>query len=131
MDNLVENQLMKEVSRGKYQTDFVILGGNGRKVIQDIYGSCFPEYYEKLMAFLTQHKDKLSSGKFNLNGFVWERLLWIYIHMITDFSLNKFKTEKCNKLTCSLYDGMKNKALSDPNVEGREWLSLFVILANE
>ena len=33
-------------------------------------------------------------------------------------------------VTCSLYDGMKNKALSDPNVEGREWLSLFVIYPN-
>jgi len=112
---LVENQLMKEVSRGKYQTDFVILPGNNSKMFTVIYRECFPEYYEKLMAFLNQHKDKLSSGKFNLIGFAWERLLWVYIHMITDFTLNKFKTERCSIVT---YQDMPQRP------KGGRWIAL-------
>lgn len=92
---LVENQLMKEVSRGKYQTDFVILPGNNGKVLYSIYENCFPEYYEKLMGFLNQHKELLSTGKFNLPNFSWERLMWVYIHMFTEFVLDNFRPENC------------------------------------
>ena len=33
-------------------------------------------------------------------------------------------------VTCTLYDAMKQGALSNPNVEGREWLSLFSVITN-
>ena len=35
--SLVENQLMKEVSGGKYQTGFVILPGDNTKIAHDLY----------------------------------------------------------------------------------------------
>ena len=112
---LVENQLMKEVSRGKYQTDFVILPGDYGKLSISIYKECFPEYYEKLMDFLNQQKEVLSNGKFNLPGFSWERLLWVYIHMITDFGLNKFKAERCNLV---LFQDMPQRP------KGGRWIAL-------
>ncbi|MBO5352096.1 MAG: RNA polymerase sigma factor [Lachnospiraceae bacterium] len=112
---LVENQLMKEVSRGKYQTDFVILQGNNHKVLHGIYAACFPEYYEKLINFLEGHKELLSTGKFNLPGFTWERLLWVYIHMITEFALDAFRVEQC-KIVC--YQEMPQRP------KGGKWIAL-------
>lgn len=112
---LVENQLMKEVSRGKYQTDFVILSGNYGKTAAAIYKECFPEYYGSLMAFLNCHKEELSGGKFNLPGFAWERLLWVYIHMITDFGLTKFKAEHCKVVS---YQDMPQRP------KGGKWIAL-------
>ena len=95
---LVDNQLLKEVSRGKFQTDFVILPNDNSKVLHKIYEVCFPTYSDKLMAFLEEHKELLSKDKFNLPGFSWERLLWVYIPMVTDFALNLFRSEHCNMI---------------------------------
>ena len=63
---LVENQLMKEIS-GKYQTDFVVLPGNV-STATEIYESCFPGYFNDLMAFLEKHKDLLTSEQLNKAG---------------------------------------------------------------
>ena len=93
VEYLVKNQLMKEVSKGKYQTDFVILPGNNPNPSNKIYATVFPEYYEKLMAFLESHKDILTEEKFNTAGFTWERLLWVYIHIISDIAVNLFRYE--------------------------------------
>ncbi len=96
--NLVENQLMKEVSRGKYQTDFVILPGDISKLQQKIKEHCFPAYYEKLMKLLEKNKELLSTGAWNRPGFTWERLLWVYLHLFTDVSLNRFRAECCKAI---------------------------------
>ncbi len=91
VESLVENQLMKEVSKGKYQTDFVILPGNNPNVANKIYQTVFPEYYNRLIAFLKSQKNILASSRFNLAGFTWERLLWVYVHIITDIVVNKYR----------------------------------------
>ncbi len=53
-----------------------------------IYSTVFPEYYEKLIAFLESKKEILTEARFNTAGFTWERLLWVYIHIISDFAVN-------------------------------------------
>lgn len=99
VENLVSNQLMKEVSSGKYQTDFVILPwGKSRdniNIARKIYEACFPGYYEKLTAFLEKHKALLSGEKLNTAGFSWNRLLWVYLHVITEFAVDRFRIEAC------------------------------------
>lgn len=98
VENLVSNQLMKEVSSGKYQTDFVILPWEEPKdntnIAQKIYGACFPGYFDALTAFLEGHKALLSGGKFNTAGFSWDRLLWVYLHVVTEFVLDRFRVEE-------------------------------------
>lgn len=93
--NLVKNQLMKELPGGKYQTDFVILPNDDMDIASKIYNACFPGYYDALMDFLGAHRELLSGGKFNTAGFSWDRLLWVYIHVITDIVAMRFRTEVC------------------------------------
>ncbi len=93
VEYLVKNQLMKEVSKGKYQTDFVILPGNNPNVANKIYSTVFPEFYEKLIAFIESKKALLTEERFNTAGFSWERLLWIYIHIISDIAVNLYRYE--------------------------------------
>jgi len=112
---LVDNQLMKEVSVGKFQTDFVILPGENLRVSDEIYKTCFPAYYIELIKLLNQNKDLLVSAKFNTANFSWERLLWVYIHLITDNNLGVFKREECK---INLYHDIPNR----PN--GGKWIAL-------
>ena len=91
VDHLVSNQLLKEVSAGKYQTDFVILSGNSPAAIDEIRKAVFPDYYERLTAFLEEKRSLLTGETLNRSGFGWERLLWVYIHVITAIALEKFK----------------------------------------
>jgi hypothetical protein len=93
VEYLVENQLMIETSKGKYQTDFVILPGNNPTPANKIYATVFPAYYEKLMAFLELKKEILMGAGFNTAGFTWERLLWVYIHIISDMAVNTYRYE--------------------------------------
>ena len=97
--NLTANQLMKEASTGKFQTDFVILPGQNTEMAHKIYSACFPAYYNVLMDFLNDHKSTLVSKDFNTAKFSWERLLWVYIHIITDIAVSKFRHEVC-KAVC-------------------------------
>lgn len=90
---LVENQLLCEVAGGKYQTDFVILPGDSPTVVDAIREAVFPAYYERLMTFLEGKRELLTSKALNTSGFSWERLLWVYIHVITAIALEKFKYE--------------------------------------
>lgn len=92
VDFLVENELMKKVGKDKYQTGFVILPGQNPTVFNKIYTECIPEYFEKLISFLESKRTLLSSEKFNLASFPWERLLWVYIHIISDIAANKYKS---------------------------------------
>ena len=93
VEYLVKNQLMVEISKGKYQTDFVILPGNNPTPANKIYAAVFPAYYEKLMAFLESKREILTSARFNTAGFTWERLLWVYIHIISDMAVNLYRYE--------------------------------------
>ena len=99
--SLVDNQLMKETSAGKYQTDFVILPGQNQEMAHKIYNACFPNYYNDLIIFLEQHKELLVSEKFNTVKFNWDRLLWVYIHIITDIALSKFRHDVCKSVVYS------------------------------
>lgn len=90
---LVENQLLREVPGDKYQTDFVILHGDSTTVIDTIREAVFPAYYERLLAFLDEKRELLTSDALNISGFSWERLLWVYVHVITAIALEKFKYE--------------------------------------
>jgi RNA polymerase sigma factor, sigma-70 family len=112
---LVENQLMKEVGKDKYQTDFVILPSYNIGVPEEVYNTCFPGYFNELIALLEANKSLLMSKKFNTANFTWERLLWVYIHMITDLNLSKFKCEQCNIIT---YEDTPER----PN--GGKWIAL-------
>lgn len=88
---LTKNQLMKEMPGGRYQTDFVILPGENLKLGDKLYETVFPEYSDKLFAFLESKKPVLSGGQYNIAGFSWERLLWVYIHIVTEIAVGKFK----------------------------------------
>lgn len=88
---LVENHLMKEASKGAYQTDFVILPGQNAELGVKIYETAFPAYYQKLMAHLNANRETLTSPVCNLAGFPWERLLWVYLHIIPEIAIDKFK----------------------------------------
>lgn len=111
---LLENQLIKEVSSGKYQTDFVILPNN-MEISHKIYDTCFPDYYNVLIDFLEKHKTLLESSKFNTAGFTWDRLLWVYIHIVTDIVLSEFKHKVCKTV---MYQDIPNR----PN--GGKWIAL-------
>lgn len=74
---LVKNQLMKEVSKGRFITDFVILPGNNFDITDKIYTAVFPEYYTKLIDFAESKRYILESHKFNTAGFKWNRLPWV------------------------------------------------------
>ncbi len=93
VEYLVQNQLMKEVSKGKYQTDFVILPGNNPNIANKIYTTVFPKYYDILISFLESKKELLTEARFNTAGFTWERLLWVYIHIISDTAVNLYRYE--------------------------------------
>ncbi len=93
VEYLVENQLMKEVSKGKYQTDFVILDGNNPNPAKRIYANVFPEYYEKLIQLLESKRAVLTEARFNTAGFTWKRLLWVYIHIVSDIAVNLYRYE--------------------------------------
>lgn len=108
---LVQNQLMKEIG-GKYQTDFVILPGQNTKMADKIFDTCFPAYYNELITLLESNKDILSN---NIAGFEWNRLLWMYIHLLTDINLCKFKRDEC---TIIMYWDMPDR----PN--GGKWIAL-------
>ncbi|MHB8964213.1 MAG: RNA polymerase sigma factor, partial [Saccharofermentanales bacterium] len=112
---LVDKQLMKEVAVGKWQTDFVILPGQNMQVADKIYEACFPAYYDELMKLLDSKKELLQNDSFNVAGFSWPRLLWVYIHMITDINLCKFKREECKIV-------MYNDIPDRPN--GGKWIAL-------
>lgn len=113
--SLADNQLMKEISSGKYQTDFVILPGQNTEMAYKLYNACFPEYYDVLINFLKSHKELLFSDKFNTAKFTWDRLLWVYIHIITDIALSKFRHEVCKTV---VYGDIPNR----PN--GGKWIAL-------
>lgn len=115
VEYLVKNQLIKEVSKGKYQTDFVILPGNNPNTAKRIYETVFPEYYEKLIDFLESQKAILTESKLNTAGFTWERLLWVYIHIISDIAVNIYRHE--NNISVK-YDDIPMR----PN--GGKWIAL-------
>jgi RNA polymerase sigma factor (sigma-70 family) len=112
---LADNQLIKEMTAGKYQTDFVILPGQNVQISDRIYGACFPAYYNELIQLLETNKQLFSNAAFNTAGFSWERLLWVYIHMITDICLCKFKREECKIV---IYQDIPDR----PN--GGKWIAL-------
>ena len=112
---LKNNQLLKEVSAGKYQTDFVILPGNNTSMAVHIYQSCFPAYYDALISHLNQYKDTFLAPKNNIVGFTWERLLWVYIHMVTDIAANRFRDEVCHIIH---YHDMPDRP------QGGKWIAL-------
>lgn len=95
---LVDNQLMKAMPGGKYQTDFVILPNNDFQVDHEIYENCFPEYFRRLTELLEAHREQLNTEGFNRAGFTWDRLLWVYIHVMTEFALDKFRMAECGLL---------------------------------
>lgn len=130
--NLINNQLMKEVSNSKYQTDFAILPGHNTDMAGKIYNACFPDYFNELMKFLEDRKSLLESEEFNTAHFSWNRLLWVYIHIITDLALTKYRREVCN--TVAFQDmptrpkggkwialGYKDGCFFDQNESHHEW----------
>ena len=112
---LVENQLMRKVSGGRYQTDFVILEEPPQIMDDRIVEACFPAFSDKLFAFLEDHRSLLTSPEYNPAGFSWERLLWVYIHMVTEFMTSRYKGEECHVIT-------SDKVPERPN--GGRWIAL-------
>ena len=43
------------------------------------------------MEYLEGKRDILTSKEFNLVGFTWDRLLWVYIHIFAEFAGKYFK----------------------------------------
>ena len=79
---LTENQLMASLPGGKVQTDFVILPDGDTDPAHRIYEVCFPGFYRELMEVLGEHREELLSPALNTAEFSWERLLWVFLHVI-------------------------------------------------
>lgn len=99
LDSLTDERLMIKVGKDKYQTDFVILPGRNLELMNKIYKACFPGYYDALKNFLDGQKEKLSSTEYNISGFTWERLLWVYLHMFSEIYINYYRVESCGVIT--------------------------------
>ena len=112
---LTENQLMWKVGADRYQTDFVILETPSPRMYDKIVDACFPAFSDKLFAFLEDHRSLLTSPEYNPAGFSWERLLWVYIHMVTEFMTSRYKGEECRVIT-------SDKVPERPN--GGRWIAL-------
>ncbi|MGM9637555.1 MAG: RNA polymerase sigma factor [Eubacteriales bacterium] len=93
VDYLVKNELMKEITKGKYQTDFVILPNGNDRLAINIFESAFPAYFDKLISFLESKKEILTGNRFNMAGFEWNRLLWVYLHIFTESVIEVYKNE--------------------------------------
>ena len=115
VEYLVDNKLMRALSGGKFQTDFVILPVGDFEVTHQIYERCFPEYFDLLLGVLEDYKILLSTGDFNTAGFSWNRLLWVYLHIITDITLQPFEAKVCKKVG-------SDRIPQRPN--GGEWIAL-------
>lgn len=109
------NQLMRKVGADRYQTDFVILENPSSRMYDQITEACFPAFSDKLFAFLEDHRSLLTSPDYNPAGFSWERLLWVYIHMVTEFMTSRYKGEECHVIT-------SDKVPERPN--GGNWIAL-------
>ena len=116
VDYLCKNQLMKEVSRGKYQTDFVILPGQNAEIGNKLYAYAFPDFYKKMISYLEEKKEILTSPDFNTAGFEWSRLLWVYIPIFAEFAGKYFKM--FNDISYIRYNDMPLR----PN--GGKWIAL-------
>ncbi len=112
---LTENQLMRKVGADRYQTDFVILENPSSRLFDQITEACFPAFSDLLFAFLEDHRSLLTSPEYNPAGFSWERLLWVYIHMVTEFMTSRYKGEECHVIT-------SDKVPERPN--GGSWIAL-------
>ncbi len=98
---LAKEQLLREVSSGKYQTDFVILAHDMALEMNDRIEEVFfrrPEgqtaYTHLLLDWLTTRREELESPRFNLSGFTWERLLWAYLPYFIHETGSRFKQEE-------------------------------------
>ncbi len=112
---LTENQLMRKVGADRYQTDFVILENPPHRMFDRIVDACFPAFSDDLLNFLEEHRSLLTSPEYNPAGFPWERLLWVYIHMVTEFMTSRYKGEECHVIT-------SDKVPERPN--GGNWIAL-------
>lgn len=112
---LTYNQLMRKVGADRYQTDFVILENPSPRMFDPIADACFPAFSDKLFAFLEDHRSLLTSPEYNPAGFSWKRLLWVYIHMVTEFMTSRYKGEECRVIT-------SDKVPKRPN--GGNWVAL-------
>ncbi len=132
VEYLTKNQLLREVSAGKYQTDFVILPGNNTMMAVKLYQDCFPAYYEALISYLNEKRDILMNPRLNMAGFTWERLLWVYIHVVTDFAANKFRNDVCHIVKYQdipdrpnggkwIVLGFNNSCYFDAGTAGEDW----------
>ena len=112
---LCENQLLTEVSKGKYQTDFVILPGQNPSIGNKIYAHAFPDFYKKLISFIESKRDILTEERFNTAGFEWSRLLWVYIPVFADFTVKYYRHS--NKINYIHYNDIPIR----PN--GGKWIA--------
>ncbi|MCM1567886.1 MAG: RNA polymerase sigma factor [Roseburia sp.] len=114
VENLVRNELMREVSKGKYQTDFVILPGSSPQLANKIYAALFPKYFDVLMEFLEARKGLLTSREFNTADFSWDRLLWVYIFIFTELIICRYTNK----------EGILVKEMDMPlRMNGGNWLA--------
>ncbi len=97
---LTREQLLREVSSGRYQTDFVILAHGTALEMNDRLEEVFfrhptgqTAYMDLLLDRLTAWRAELEGPRFNLSGFTWERLLWTYLPYFISETGSRFKQE--------------------------------------
>ena len=119
---LVREQLLREVARGQYQTDFVILAHDMALEMNDRLEETYfrnpvdqPAYTNVLLDFLVSRREQLESPRFNLAGFSWERLLWVYLPYFITMTAARFKEEEQIKLS---WDDMLYRP------DGGRWIAL-------
>ncbi len=92
VDFLCENQVLKKASKDYYQTDFIIMSRYDlAKVIVELNEAFGDDYYNILIDYLKKNRNYLENYGYNVSGFSWERLLWIYIFLFENFAYSNFK----------------------------------------
>ena len=122
--SVLENELKEVVSEGIRQN---LLCKSGDVVKANYYyvEEAEAEQLVELAAEFCKMVEPIFLNAWNLVVAEYEKTVPKHLH----WQMGNFLSNALNSfVTCSLYEGLKNKTLSDPNVEGREWLSMFVIL---
>lgn len=117
IQRLVYGELLKEVSAGMYQTDFVIsnwiLHQEAEKVMEQVY----PKIRKKIDPFIERIMPTLLRPDINVAGFTPERILWIVIPM----TISIFHQITYQKLTKS---GAPQETAPPERPDGGRWIAI-------
>jgi RNA polymerase sigma factor (sigma-70 family) len=87
IDHLVEEELLREVTLGKYQTNFVIITKDMKEKLNPLLENIGDKIATDILELLTQQENIIRNIKFIGSDKPWEELLWLLV----PFCANHFK----------------------------------------